>query len=104
MIETTHLGYSLLAHATTQHGTGELMSQVARVGAHSLYVGRVERTKGEETFGHLRERVKDTTGALVIGVHDPKTSEDLVNPADDMQVPEYCRVIYLAKEAVLPKD
>jgi len=102
VIETTRLGFSLLAHATTQHGTAELMSQVARVGAHSLYVGRVDAVEGQMTFAELRKVVKETTGALVIGVHDPATSEDVVNPPEDFRMPADGRVIYLAKKPVLP--
>ena len=102
VIETTRLGFSLLAHATSQHGTAELMSEVARVGAHSLYVGRLEQSEGRHTFADVRKRVRESTGALVIGVHDPQTGEDKVNPPDDLEVASDCRVIYLAEEAVLP--
>ena len=104
VIETTRLGYSLLSHAITQHGTAELMSQVARVGAHSLYVGRVEGSEGQDTFGELRMAVKQRTGALVIGVHDPATGRDVVNPPDTFEVPAGCRVIYLAEKPVLPME
>ncbi len=103
VIETTQLGFSLLAHAINEHGTAELMSQVARVGAHSLYVGIAER-KGTKSFAELRRSVKSDTGALVIGVHDPVSGEDLVNPPEDFMIGKDSRVIYLAKKPILPTE
>ena len=101
VIETTRLGFSLLTHAVTQHGTAEFMSQVARVGAHSLYVGRVPAMEGAVTFQALSEHVKAGSGALVIGLRDADTGEDRVNPPDSTVVGAAHHVIYLATGPVL---
>ena len=44
--------------------------------------------------------MKAETGALVIGVRTP-AANDILNPADDIQVVSSSQVIYLADRAIL---
>jgi voltage-gated potassium channel len=103
VIETTRLGFDLLAHAINQPGTAQLMSEFASVGEHSLYIGRLPASlSADSTFGALRDHIKETTGALVIGVRDVNSGSDQINPPIDLVVQTGAAVVYLAPEPVLP--
>jgi voltage-gated potassium channel len=102
VIETTRLGFSLLAHAIAVPGTATILASVAAAQAHSVYVGSMQEREGAPArFGDLVRRVKQSTGALVIGVRDPDTGLDLINPADDLEVSADTQLIYLAESPVL---
>jgi voltage-gated potassium channel len=100
VIETTLMGFSLLAHAVEMPGTAAIMGRVAATGHHSLYVGR--SPAGATTFGELSRRLKSTMGALVIGIRDPRTKEEHLNPPDGTPVSADMHVVYLATESILP--
>jgi voltage-gated potassium channel len=103
VIETTHLGFSLLAHAVAQPGTAAILSSVAAARAHNIYVGYVpEEIQLPAGFCEVASEVKKRTGALVIGVRSRPAAKDRINPPDDSVVEPGSLVIYLAEEAVLP--
>ena len=101
VIETTLMGFSLLAHAVEMPGTASIMGRVAATGHHSLYVGK--SPGGDTTFGELSRRIKSTMDALVIGVRDPRTHEDVLNPPDSLKVASNMLIVYLAERPVLPE-
>jgi len=105
VIETTRLGFSLVAHAIAIPGTGAIVSRVAAAGAHSIWVGRLPTDDGEEwprTFGELSRELKRRRSVLLLGLRDEDTGEDMINPADDALVaPDLC-LVYLAERPVLP--
>ena len=99
VIETTRLGFSLLAHAVSQPGTAAIMGRVAVAGAHSLYVGRCpEGVEGD--FATVSREVKAQTGAMVIGLRD-QAGVDALNPPDAAAVSGDTLLIYLAEAQVL---
>ena len=101
VIETTRLGFSLLAHTIEQPGTAALLSRVGVKGVQNIYVGAIPETITlPKSFGQLASAVKAETGALVIGVRTP-AANDILNPADDIQVVSTSQVIYLADRAIL---
>jgi len=107
VIETKRIGFSLLSHAIVQRGTADVLGTITAAGAHSLYVGPIpEEVLVPAPFADVARGVKATTGALLLGVHDPSHAEngheaDHLNPPDDMIVsPSHC-LIYLAESAVL---
>ena len=80
------------------------MGRVASSGANSVFVGRVPELEPQpRRFGNLRRAVKAQIGALVIGVRDPGTNEDNLNPPDDLEVGPELRLIYLAPGPCLPE-
>lgn len=102
VIETTRLGFSLLAHSVTTPGSGAVMSQVVSAGAHSLFVGRLPQDVEEPVpFGELARRIKDERRGLLLGVRDPATGRDRLNPPDDLPVTSSLLAIYLAEKPVL---
>ncbi len=104
VIETTLLGFSLLAHSISEPGTATLLSRLAAPRAQSVFVGApppdVTLPSAFETV--VRE-VKRRTGALVIGYRDRETGRDVLNPAEDLDLPHGTQLIYLASSAVLPR-
>ncbi len=102
VIETTRLGFSLLAHAVTMPGTAAIMSTVAAAGAHSLYVGRPpDGVNLPARFADLAAAVRQSHPVLLIGLRDPE-GQDQVNPDDDEVVTGAHGLLYLAEAAVLP--
>ncbi len=105
VIETTRMGFSLLAHATSMPGTAEVLSEVAAHGAQSLYVGEPEQGPWlEGTFGELVEHFKATSDILVIGVRDAQTGAHRLNPPMDYRLRPGEELLYLAERAVLSRS
>lgn len=103
-VETTRVGYSLLAHATEMHGTAVLVSELASVQSNSLYVGkRRDELPDVVDFATLARHLKVKHEAMLIGVRSPRVSRDRINPPSDMQIGRSTLLIYLAEDAVLPE-
>ncbi len=102
VIESARLGFSMLAHTVRYPGVGDLMSQVVASGAASFYVGAQPPGLGDDaTFGELSRAVRGATEALVVGMRDPETGEQHINPSDDTPVPRGAEVVYLAEGPLL---
>ncbi len=98
VIETTRLGFSLVAHAITMPGTADIMGRVALAEAPNLYVGPVPSDHHLPTaFGPLTHALKREHGVLVIGLRDEKRKRDRLNPPDSATVHENQQLIYLAE-------
>ncbi len=101
VIETTRLGFSLMAHAVSQPGTAEVLGEVVQSGAHSLYVGPVPpEYELPMTFGALSAALKNQHDVLVIGTRTPD-GQDTLNPSEDTRVLAGVELVYLAESAVL---
>jgi hypothetical protein len=71
-------------------------------GHQNLYVGRLpEGIEAPATFDQLSQQIRVASGCLVIGVRDPRTGEDQVNPARDQLVMPGMELLYLASEPTL---
>jgi voltage-gated potassium channel len=103
VIQSTRLGFSLLAHAVQMPGTAAIVGSVASAGAHSLYIGRLpEEVATPTTFGELADTLKLSHGLLLIGIREGDDTEDRLNPPNDCVIEASCRLLYLAKDPVLP--
>lgn len=101
VIQTTHVGFSLMAHAVQVRGTAEVLGSVVAAGAHSLFVGvRPPECEDDGTFGDLAAKLKAAHGVLLIGVRMP--SGDQLNPPDSTPVANQ-PLLYLAEGPVLPE-
>jgi voltage-gated potassium channel len=111
VIETTRLGFSLVAHAIAIPGTGAIVSRVAAAGAHSIWVGRLPRHDEPdaggwpERFGELARALKQRHGILLLGLRrgGEGGGEDHINPPDDTPVPPGSALVYLAEQPRLPE-
>lgn len=104
VIETTRLGFALVAHAIAIPGTGALVSRVATAGAHSIWVGVPPAAEEwPRQFGELSRELKRRHGVLLLGLR-VAGGEDRVNPPDDTPVPAGTELIYLAERPVLPEQ
>lgn len=98
VIESQRLGFSMLSHTVRYPGVGDVTSQVVASGAASFYVGRLpDELALPTTFGELAAFLRRDTQALVIGVRDPDSGEQRINPPDDTPVRAGAEVVYLAE-------
>lgn len=105
IIETTRLGFSLIARAVTHPGTAAIMSRVAASGAHSLYVGLTPKPPGDDLawrYEDLARHIKNEFGVLLIGTRDPNTGKDEINPPNERRVEPTMHLLYLARAITLP--
>ena len=101
VIESTRLGFSMLAHAIVMRGSATIFSRVLSVGAQSLYVGRLPGEHDPGAFGQQREKVKKELGALLLGAREVDGT-DRLNPEDSLIVTNEMLLIYLAEAPLLP--
>ncbi|MCG8422677.1 MAG: ion transporter [Proteobacteria bacterium] len=99
VIETTRLGFSLLAHAISMPGTATAMSRMAGMGDHSLYVGKLNGD-APRRFGELSEKLRVEHRVLLIG-YRREDGEEVINPANDVELDISDRLLYLAEGPVL---
>jgi voltage-gated potassium channel len=101
VIETTRLGFSLMAHAVAMPGTAHVLSVLASADGHSMFVGRIpDEIVLPTTFSALGKELKQQLGLLLVGLRDPETGQDQFNP------PAYTEVtggglIYFARTGLL---
>jgi voltage-gated potassium channel len=103
VIETTRLGFSLIAHAAVMPGSGTIMSTVASAGAHSLYIAS-NPVNEPISYAELSRKLRSESGAVLIGVRDPETAQAVIGPEDEMLVEPDKQVVYLARSAVIPES
>jgi voltage-gated potassium channel len=103
VIETTRLGFSLIAHAAVMPGSGTIMSSVVSAGAHSLYIAKSPAAEAI-AYATLSRKLRAETGAVLIGVRDPETAQAIIGPEDDLLVQPDHQVVYLARGAVIPES
>ncbi|MBN2799744.1 MAG: ion transporter [Deltaproteobacteria bacterium] len=104
VIETTRIGFSLMAHAVHMHGSADILSKVVSAGANSLFVGSLPDDVPDGTpFAEVARQVKAKRGALIIGLRHPQTRVEQLNPPDHVLVSRPVQILYLAEGEVLPQ-
>lgn len=102
VIETRRVGYSLLAHTVVYPGVADATSRMVFGGNQNLYVGRLpEGVELPVTFDSLSRQIRASTGCLVIGLRDPKTGVDQVNPGGEELVTQNLELLYLSPSPTL---
>ena len=102
VIETRHVGYSMIAHALRYHGTATTMSRFMTSGAYNVYIGQIPDAPAERISYHdLLVRMKlSQQGGLIIGARDP-AGEEIINPPKSHDVEPQTQLIYLAEKPLL---
>ncbi len=101
VIETRKIGFSMIAHAVSHHGTAATMSRVLISGEHNVYIGQTPGSLEPRSFGELLSQMQLTKrGGLVVGVRTPSGVE-VINPPKSYVVQPGTLLIYLAKTALL---
>jgi len=98
VIASQRLSFNLVAHAVAQPGTADLVANVARAGAHSVYVGRLP-DQGLAPFEVVAATLKASHDALLIGIRRDGT--DHLNPPNDLEVHADDDLLYLATRQTL---
>ena len=99
VIETRRVGSSLLAHGVAFPGVADAAGRLVTNGAQNLYVGICP--SGIGTFGDAREALQMEHRALLIGVIEPNSGVEKINPSPDFELSEADRLVYLAPAPVL---
>ncbi|MBN2526526.1 MAG: ion transporter [Deltaproteobacteria bacterium] len=102
VIETTRLGFSMMAHAALVPGSGTIMSNVASAGAHSLYI-TPNPEQSEMTFDALADKLHRQFGIILLGLRNPQNAKVRMDPGDDTPVPTNVELVYLSRTPI-PSD
>lgn len=100
VIETTRLGFAMMAHAVRAKGTANVMTKVAAAGTLSMFIGCevVQASTYREASDRLRERYDVT----VIGIREREAVR--LGPPPDHPVGPKTEWIYLAPTPCLPES
>ena len=102
VIQTTRMGFSLLAHSVEVPGTATLVGELADVQGNSVFVGNLPRqVQGDRSFRSLSQELKARFGVLMIGVRGTDGADHL-NPSDDYELTVDDAVIYISQGQKLP--
>ena len=103
VVETRRLGFSLLAHAVTMPGTAALIGQVATSSSHGMFIGELpDGDWSGRSYGDVRREIKSRFNVLVIGLRNPATNVDQLDPPDDAVIADDTQLIYLGEAVTLP--
>lgn len=100
VIETTRLGFSLLAHTVSERGAGQIMTSVAAQGAHNLYFAR-NPLPGTRSFAELEQALRQKHRLILLGVRERESGVVQLSPGPELEVGPQHDVIYLAQEPLL---
>ncbi|MGB5812781.1 MAG: ion transporter [Polyangiales bacterium] len=102
VVETRRVGYSLLAHAVAYPGVADATSRVVFPGHQNLYVGAIpDHVVTPASFTTVSEQIRDATGCMVIGIRDPVTGTENINPPSDSEVRPDMQLVYLSNDPKL---
>lgn len=105
VIETRRVGYSLLAHTVVYPGVADATSRVVFAGDQNLYVGKIPPdVPTPASFDQVSRHIRDTTGCLVIGVRDPGSGAERINPKASSTVAADMEILYLAAKPRLENE
>ena len=99
VVETTQLGFDLIAHAALVPGSGNIMSSVAASEQDSLYIEENPHDAAS-SFGELAQRVREEHHVVVIGVRNHASQRVELNPDDSLVVQPTDELIYLGSRPV----
>ena len=100
VIETTRLGFSLVAHSIRAPGSGQVMTSVASSQAASVFIGRNPFDAGLP-YAEVAPQVRAKFGVAVIGLQDQDGNVVLTPEAGQVVRPSD-RLVYLGQREVLP--
>ena len=103
VVETTRLGFDLIAHAALVPGSGNVMSSVAASESDSLYIEENPHAEAS-AFGELAQRVRQQYHVVVIGVRARATQRVELNPDDSLVVQPTDELIYLGSRPVFAES
>ncbi len=99
VIETRRVGYSLLAHTVVYPGVADATSRMVFAGNQNLYVGPVPAdVVAPATFDQVSRHVRAATGCLVIGVRNPDSGQEEINPGGELMVMPGMELVYLSSK------
>ncbi len=102
IIETTRIGFSLVAHAIDMPGTAAVMGGLADVSGHSVYVGQPPKGISlPASYGEVSRQLKTTHHLLLLGIRTGP-EDQVVNPPDATMVTASHELVYIGTEARLP--
>ncbi len=102
VIPSTRMGFSMLAGAVSHHGSADALAEVVMTGSINLYTGPAP-IMAATPFVDVSRKLKTEMDALVIGVRDPETHKETLNPKDSYVVAPGTELVYMATSAVLDK-
>ena len=95
VIESTRLGFAMMAHSMSAHGSGRILSQVAAAGTLNVYIGRNPLSE-PLPYGTVVERMHREQQITVFGLREPEGEDAVLQPKADREVTPGQGLVYLA--------
>lgn len=102
VIETTRIGFSMVAHAVHFPGMAKVMSSLASSDGQSIFVGCIPSNIALPATWLDVSQALQTVKVLAIGLRDVDTGHDRLQPDPSTQVTAEHQVVYLATGQILP--
>lgn len=100
VIETTRMGFSMVAHSVSAPGSGQILAQVLSAKAASIYVGN-SPLKQTCSFEEVQDEIRRSHGVTVVGLKDNNNGDIELNPPCERPVPPGMGLVYLSQDQVL---
>ena len=102
IMETTRLGFSMMAHSVVAPGSGVVLGAVASREAASIFVGELP-SAAPPRYGPLARYMHEVFGITVLGLMEAGTGLIELTPAEDFPTRPDHAVIYLSDSPKLPE-
>ena len=106
VVETTQMGFSLLAHSITNHGSAQILTDIASAtGTNHLYIDPLPGYISVPiSFVELKQLLHNQRRIMLLGVQEKDTGKSRLNPEDGMIVNENHLLIYLSSKQALNEE
>ena len=97
VIETNHMGFSMISHSITNQGSAKVMSMIAQIGDYNLYIAKPKiSVEYPITFGELQHFLKTEYNKVLLGIRKADEANAIFNPPDSFIVTDEDFLVYLA--------
>lgn len=102
VIETTRLGFTLIAHAVHMPGSANVITEVASANATSLFMGTLfpSGDAASMPFIDICQHLKREHNVMVIGYKNKLDGRDILNPPPDAVLTRGTSLIYIGDKEV----
>ena len=106
VVETTQMGFSLLAHSITNHGSAQILTDIASAtGSNHLFIDPTpDYISLPISFLELKSLLHNQRRIMLLGIQEKETGKPRLNPEDGLIVNDSHLLIYLSSKQSLNSE